>query len=143
MALFGAVGQVIAYSGYQPGFAQVDPALNIPLALANGVVEMSGDLYPLFAPFLGWIGTFLTGYGTASIVLFGKLQVDTAEILKISPVLLASGMAVGSAIGSISSPLKIALAAPLCGAQGREGEILQRTIPLGLGICLLLGVLLL
>jgi len=143
MALFGAVGQVIAYSGYQPGFAQVDPALNIPLVLANGVVEMSGDLYPLFAPFLGWIGTFLTGYGTASIVLFGKLQVDTAEILKISPVLLASGMAVGSAIGSISSPLKIALAAPLCGAQGREGEILQRTIPLGLGICLLLGVLLL
>jgi len=143
MALFGAVGQIIAYSGYETDFAQMNPVLNIPLVLANGIVELSGDLYPLFAPLLGWVGTFLTGYGTASIVLFGKLQVDTAELLKISPVLLASGMAVGSAVGSISSPLKIALAAPLCGAEGREGEILQRTIPLGLGICLLLGLLLL
>lgn len=143
MALFGVAGQMIAYSGYQTGFAHVNPALNIPLALANGVVELSGDLYPLFAPLIGWVGTFLTGYGTASIVLFGKLQVDTAELLEISPVLLASGMAVGSAVGSISSPLKIALAAPMCGAQGKEGEILRRTIPLGLGICLLLGILLL
>lgn len=143
MALFGAAGQIIAYSGYQTSFVQMNPTLNIPLALANGVVELSGEFYPLFAPLIGWVGTFLTGYGTASIVLFGKLQVDTAALLKISPVLLASGMAVGSAVGSISSPLKIALAAPMCGAQGKEGDILQRTIPLGLGICLLLGLLLL
>lgn len=143
MALFGAAGQMIAYSGYETGFNGVNPACNIPLVLANGVVKFSGSLYPLFAPLIGWVGTFLTGYGTASIVLFGKLQVDTAELLKISPALLAGGLAVGSAVGSISSPLKIALAAPMCGAQGKEGEILRRTIPLGLAICLILGILLL
>ncbi len=143
MALFGAAGQIIAYSGYQADFTTLDPARNIALILANGVVAISGRFYPLFAPFIGWVGTFLTGYGTASIVLFGKLHVTTAGLLGVSPSLLASGLAVGSAVGSISSPLKIALAAPMCGAQGREGEILRRTIPLGIGVSLGLGVILL
>ncbi len=142
MALFGAAGQIIAYSGSDPGFAQIDPTKNIAMTLANGMVGISGRFYPLFAPLMGWVGTFLTGYGTASIVLFGKLHVATAELLGVSPSLLASGLAVGSAVGSISSPLKIALAASMCGADGKEGRILARTIPLGIGVALVLGILL-
>jgi lactate permease len=142
MALFGATGQMVAFSGYSTGFAGVDPTHNIALTLANGVVDFSGRYYPLLAPLIGWVGTFLTGYGTASIVLFGKLHVTTAELLGVSPSLLAAGMAVGSAVGSISSPLKIALAAPMCDAQGQEGDILRRTIPLGIAVSLILGLLL-
>jgi lactate permease len=143
MALFGAAGQIIAYSGFQPGFAQMNPANNIAMTLANGMMEISGHFYPIFAPLIGWVGTFLTGYGTASIVLFGKLHVATAKLLGVSPSLLASGLAVGSAVGSISSPLKIALAASMCEAEGKEGWILTRTIPLGIGVALILGVFLL
>ena len=143
MALFGAAGQIIAYSGYAPGFKTVNPDFNIALTLANGVVDLSGRFYPLFAPLIGWVGTFLTGYGTASIVLFGKLHMTTAQLLNVSPSLLVSGMTVGSGIGSISSPLKVALAASMCGAEGKEGEILRRTIPLGIVITLIIGVFLL
>jgi lactate permease len=142
MALFGAAGQIIAYSGYAPGFSTMDPSRNIGLTLANGMVNLSGRFYPFFAPLIGWVGTFLTGYGTASIVLFGKLHVTTAELLGVSPSLLAGGMAVGSAVGSVSSPLKVALAASMCEATGREGEILRRTIPLGIGASLVLGAIL-
>lgn len=142
MALFGATGQIVAFSGYTTGFTSMDPTHNIALTLANGVVDLSGRYYPLLAPLIGWVGTFLTGYGTASIVLFGKLHITTAELLGVSPSLLASGLAVGSALGSISSPLKIALAASMCDAQGQEGEILRRTIPLGVGVSLLLGLVL-
>jgi lactate permease len=140
MALFGAMGQIIAFSGYDPGFTRLNPETNIAMSLANGLVHYSGRLYPLFAPFLGWVGTFLTGYGVASIMLFGKLQLSTAELLSFSPSLLASAMTVGASIGSISSPFKIAIAAPMCGAQGLEGEILRKTIPLGIGISLLTGL---
>jgi lactate permease len=142
MALFGAAGQIIAYSGYTTDFSTMDPSHNIGLTLANGMVNLSGRFYPLFAPLIGWVGTFLTGYGTASIVLFGKLHVTTAELLGVSPSLLAGGMAVGSAVGSVSSPLKVALAASMCEANGREGEILRRTIPLGIGASLVLGAFL-
>lgn len=143
MALFGAAGQIIAYSGYHSGFAEMDPGRNVALILANGMVALSGNLYPLFVPLIGWIGTFLTGYGTASIVMFGKLHVATAQMLGDSPSMTVSALAVGSAVGSISSPFKIALAASMCGAVGREGEILRRTIPLGIVISLLLGIVLL
>lgn len=142
MALFGIAGQIISYSGYLPGFAEVDSSRNIAFTLANGLVGISGRLYPLFAPLVGWVGTFLTGYGTASIVLFGKLHVATAELLQVPPSLLAAAMAVGSAIGSISSPMKVALAASMCGAIGKEGEVLSRTIPLGIVLSLALGTLL-
>ncbi len=143
MALFGAAGQIIAYSGYRTGFIEMDPGRNIALILANGMIALSGNLFPLFVPFIGWLGTFLTGYGTASIVMFGKLTVATAQMLGDSPSMTVSAMAVGSAVGSISSPFKIALAASMCGAVGREGEILRRTIPLGILISLLLGLILL
>ena len=90
-----------------------------------------------------WLIPVVPMVAAFAIVLFGKLQVTTANLLQVSPSLLASGMAVGSAMGSISSPLKIALAASMCGAEGREGWILARTIPLGIGAALALGFVLL
>jgi lactate permease len=143
MALFGAMGQVLAYSGYTSGFGHLDQAHNIPWVLATGLKQYTGSMYPLFVPLLGWVGTFLTGYGVASLMLFGDLQVQAARLLGLSATVLAAGLAVGSAVGSISSPFKIAIATPMCGAVGREGEILRLTIPLGLIASLLLGLVLL
>lgn len=37
-------------------------------------VTYTGSFYPFFAPFLGAIGTFVTGSGTSASVLFGGLQ---------------------------------------------------------------------
>jgi len=139
MGLFGAMGQIIAYSGYGPGFGHLHQARNIPWVLAMGLKTYTGSWYPLFVPLLGWVGTFLTGYGVASLMLFGELQVHAAGLLKVSAVWLAAGLTVGSSLGSVSSPFKIALAAPMCGALGQEGQILRRTIPLGLAAALLVG----
>jgi lactate permease len=139
MGLFGAMGQIIAYSGYGEGFGPLNQAHNIPWVLAMGLKTYTGAWYPLFVPLLGWVGTFLTGYGVASLMLFGELQVHAAALLEVSAVYLAAGLTVGSALGSISSPFKIALAAAMCGALGQEGLILRRTIPLGLAASLLIG----
>jgi lactate permease len=140
IALFGAMGEIISYTGYSKGFTHLIPGNNIAICLASGLIGCTGKFYPVLAPFLGWIGTFLTGYGMASVMLFGKLQLQAAQIMGISPSLLASALTVGASIGSVSSPFKIALAAPLCGAEGREGEILAKTIPLGLAVSFATGV---
>ena len=142
MGLFGAMGQIIAYSGYAEGFVSLTEAHNIPWVLAMGLKAYTGSLYPVFVPLLGWVGTFLTGYGVASLMLFGGLQVHTAALLHVSAVYLAAGLTVGAALGSISSPFKIAIAAPMCGALGQEGRILRRTIPLGLAASCLIGLIL-
>ncbi|MFH1135394.1 MAG: L-lactate permease [Pseudomonadota bacterium] len=142
MGLFGAMGQVISYTGYTPGFAELDSTHNIPWIISQGLAGFSGDFFPIFIPLLGWVGTFLTGYGVASLMLFGQLQVQAAEALGVSAVWLSAGLAVGTSLGSISSPLKIALATPMCGAIGREGEILRLTIPLGVAASMIIGVIL-
>ena len=142
MGLFGAMGQIIAYSGYAEGFVSLTEAHNIPWVLAMGLKAYTGSLYPVFVPLLGWVGTFLTGYGVASLMLFGDLQVHAAALLNVSAVYLAAGLTVGAALGSISSPFKIAIAAPMCGALGQEGRILRRTIPLGLAASCLIGLIL-
>jgi lactate permease len=141
MALFGAMGQMVAFSGYDAAFTAADPAKNLASLLARGTYAYAGSLFPLFVPLLGWAGTFLTGYGVASILIFGKFQVAAAGLLGVSPALLASALAVGASVGSVSSPFKIAFATSLCGAEGQEGGILRRMIPLGLAVSLLLGIL--
>ncbi len=90
-------------------------------------------------PLLGWVGTFLTGLWRRLAHALRDLQVHAAELLKISAVNLAAGLTVGASLGSISSPFKIAIAAPMCGALGQEGRILRRTIPLGLAASLLIA----
>jgi lactate permease len=142
MGLFGAMGQMIAYSGYGADFAAVDSARNIPFVLSEGLKTTTGSLYPVFVPLLGWVGTFLTGYGVASLMLFGQLQVQASGLLGISATWLSAGLAVGASLGSISSPFKIALATPMCNAVGKEGAILRLTIPLGIGASFLVGLVL-
>jgi lactate permease len=140
MMIFGAMGQIIAFTGYGSTGGSFSRADNIPYVLASGLSNMSGSFYPIFAPVLGWIGTFLTGYGALSIMIFGRLQVEIAQFLHVSPEVLSAAMMVGSGIGSISSPFKMAIAASLVGAVGKEGEILRKTIPLGIAISLVTGV---
>jgi len=139
MALFAAMGQVLSFTGSDlVSGPAIEQAGNIPRIVAESL-RVFGPVYPVLVPFLGWVGTFLTGYGVASIMLFAALQMGIAAKLGHSPVLFVSALAVGASIGGISSPFKVAFAASMCGAAGEEGEILRKTIPLGIVACLVLG----
>jgi len=139
MALFAAMGQVLSFTGSDlVSGPAIEQAGNIPRIVSESL-RIFGPVYPLLVPFLGWVGTFLTGYGVASIMLFAALQMGIAAKMGHSPILFVSALAVGASIGGISSPFKVAFAASMCGAAGEEGEILRKTIPLGIGACLLLG----
>lgn len=143
MALFGGMGQVLSFTGWDLVSGQaIDQSGNIPRIVAESLLT-AGPVYPVLVPFLGWVGTFLTGYGVASIMLFATLQMTIAGKLGISPEWLVCGLAVGASIGGISSPFKVAFAASMCGAAGEEGDILRKTIPLGIGACLILGAFML
>ncbi len=142
MALFGAMGQVISFSGFDPSFSKLSPSGNLATVIAEGLHAVTGIYYLFFVPFLGWAGTLLTGYGVASIMLFAKLQVNIGNLLGVDPALLASVLAVGAGVGSISSPFKVAIATPLCNGIGKEPDVLRKTIPAGIGVSLLLGCIL-
>jgi len=90
---------------------------------ASGV----GPAWPLIAPAVGVLGTFITGSATASNILFSEFQLSIAAGLTLSPAAIAAGQSFGAAIGNIIAPHNIIAGGATVGLSGREGEILART----------------
>lgn len=51
------------------------------IEIANALVAATGSMYPAFSPLVGALGAFLTGSGTNANVLFGPLQIASAQSL--------------------------------------------------------------
>src|SRR5262249_53144093 len=86
-----------------------------------------GAVFPFVSSFLGWIACFLTGSDTSSNILFGNVQVATAQQLHLSPVLMAATNSSGAVAGKMISPQNITIGVTTVGLSGREGEVLRST----------------
>lgn len=101
----------------------------------------TGKAFPFFAPFLGWIGVFLTGSDTSSNALFGKLQTVAAQQVGLDPVLTAAANTSGGVTGKMISPQSIAVAAASANLAGREGRLFRWAFRRSLILVLLAGVI--
>ena len=109
--------------------------------LASAAALAAGSLWPLFAPFVGLLGTFVTGSATTSNILFTDFQVATAERLQLSVLALLGAQGFGAAVGNIVCPHNIIAAGATVNLTGKEGEVLRRTLGVALLYALLGGVL--
>lgn len=116
-------------------FSGMIAELGMALALATG------SFYPLFAPTIGCLGTFLTGSDTSSNILFGKLQANVGHTIGVDPAWLAAANTAGATGGKIISPQSIAVATSAIGQQGKEGEIMKKAIPFALGYIVVAGLM--
>lgn len=96
--------------------------------IADFIVAATGHFYPLIAPFIGSIATFVTGSSTSSSVLFSKLQASTAMTLGIDQNWLVAANTVGSTAGKIISPQSIAVATASANIVGKESTLLNRVV---------------
>ena len=124
-AMFG-VGFVMRYAG-------LDAILGLAFA-------RTGRLYPFFGTMLGWLGVALTGSDTSSNVLFGSLQVLTANQLGISAVLMAAANSAGGVMGKMIDAQSIVVAGAATGYVGHEGVILRRIFWHSLALASLVGL---
>ncbi len=111
------------------GFSTVMDYAGMITVIAGGLAAATGSFYPLFAPLVGGIGTFITGSDTSANILFGKMQSTVAGHINVSPDWLAASNTVGATGGKIISPQSIAIATSACSLQGKEGEILKKSLP--------------
>lgn len=98
--------------------------------LADAAATAVGSSWPLLAPAVGALGTFVTGSATASNALFSDLQASTAAASGLDPVILLGAQGFGAAVGNAMAPHNVIAAAAVVGLAGREAEILRRTVPL-------------
>ena len=108
--------------------------------LGRAIAAGTGAAFPIFAPYIGVLGTFMTGSNTNSNVMFGALQLESANALGISTVTIASIQSIGGSLGSAIAPAKVLVGTTIVGLSGRENEVMRRTIPYCLGIVLLVGI---
>lgn len=116
---------------------------SMPIAMARGVADLMGGVYPLLAPSVGAIGAFLAGSNTVSNLMLSQFQYETALLIGASGALLVAAQSVGAAAGNMVAIHNVVAASATVGLLGREGVTLRKTIIPTLYYVLFTGLLVL
>ena len=130
IALFAAVALVSIFRGSGITDAILNPNAypSMPLAMANAVAGISGKTWPLFASFVGGLGSFITGSNTVSDLLFAEFQWGVATQLNLPRQIIVAAQAAGGAMGNMICIHNIVAACAVVGLSGMEGQILKKTV---------------
>ena len=124
----GQVGPVVVALVAMLGLSRVMVAAGMIDTLAEAAADATGDAWPLFAPIVGGLGTFITGSATASNILFTDFQVATAQTLGATTLPLIGAQGFGAAAGNMIAPHNVIAAAAVVGETGNEGAMLRTTL---------------
>ena len=83
----------------------------------------------------------MTGSNTNSNVVFGALQLHTAQLLTLPVALILAGQTAGAALASVMAPTKIVVGASTAGMAGREGDVMRQMIVYTSLLVLLISIL--
>ncbi|MDB2241290.1 L-lactate permease [Halorubrum ezzemoulense] len=97
-------------------------------ALSRALAIGAGGLLPMISPWIGAIGSFMTGSNTSSNILFSVLQYNAAETVELSRTIAVSLQNVGGGLGNMVSVLNVAAICGVVGITGREGDLLRKAI---------------
>ena len=109
--------------------------------IAEALVSLTGDLYPLAAPVIGLLGAFITGSTTNSNVIFGYLQEAAASSIGMSAAIMCAAQSIGASIGCSIGPTTVSLGATAAQIQGKESMIYRKTLVPILITATLLGIM--
>lgn len=112
--------QILIYSGENNS-----GLVAMPLYIAE-LFSSVGKFWPLFAPFIGALGAFITGSSTASNLLFSDFQLQAAIFFKLPAVLILALQSVGSAVGNMISIGNILAVLAVVHASKKDETIILR-----------------
>ena len=107
--------------------------------LARGLAVGMGAVFPLVAPWIGALGAFMTGSNTNSNVVFGALQMRTANLLGYNVALILAAQTAGAALASVMAPTKVVVGASTAGMAGREGDVMRKLLVYAVPMVLLIS----
>lgn len=98
------------------------------IAMSEATANIFSGAWPLFSPFIGILGSFMSGSNTTSNVLFGSFQYEVAGNLGISHTIVLGLQAVGGAIGNMVCVHNVVAVCTTVGILGVEGKIIRRNV---------------
>lgn len=114
---------------------------SMPLELAAMAAEMAGSQWPLAAPFIGALGSFIAGSSTFSNMMFSGFQAAVAAQSGFPITLTIALQMIGANAGNMVGVANVVAAASVVNLSGREGQIIRFTLGPALLYCALAGVL--
>ncbi|WP_221566933.1 L-lactate permease [Alkalihalobacillus sp. TS-13] len=100
----------------------------MPIVLADGVASLTGDIWPLFAPFIGGLGAFIAGSNTVSNMMFSLFQYDVGSQIGVDASWIVALQAVGGAAGNMICVHNVVAASAVVGLVGKEGDVIRKTL---------------
>jgi lactate permease len=117
---------------------------SMPLTLADGMAALAGQTWPLFAPLVGAVGSFVAGSVTVSNLMFSLFQFGVSVQIGVSTAMVLGLQCVGASAGNIICVSNIVAAEATVGLTGREGILIRKVLVPTLyyvGFAGLLGIL--
>lgn len=109
------------------------------VVLANGIASVMGRVYIVLAPFVGLLGTFMTGSNMSSNILFSGFQMTTANLLNVDPSVVLGAHTAGGSVGGAVSPSNIILGTTTANVLGTEGEVLKKMLMVTVPVTIVIG----
>ncbi|MDF2902472.1 MAG: lactate permease [Bacillus sp. (in: firmicutes)] len=118
-----AMVQVFSNSGLNAG-----SLISMPAYIADTFASRLGAVWVFVAPFLGELGSFITGSATVSTLTFSPIQYNVASQAGLDPYIVLAMQVIGSAAGNMIFVHNVVAASAVVGLAGKEGEIIRKTL---------------
>ncbi|MBM7581115.1 L-lactate permease [Jeotgalibacillus terrae] len=102
--------------------------LSMPLELADFVSAAAGTNWPLVAPVIGALGSFISGSATFSSMMFSLFQFSVADQIGADPQIVLALQVLGANAGNMICVLNVVAAASVVNLTGKEGTIIRMTL---------------
>jgi lactate permease len=114
---------------------------SMPLELAEAASELVGDSWPLAAPWVGALGSFVSGSATFSHLMFASLQESVATSVGANETVVLAQQVGGANAGNMVCVTNVVTVAAVVGLLGREGEVIRVTaIPMAVYTVIFAGL---
>jgi lactate permease len=101
--------------------------LAMPVELATAGAVALGSLWPLVAPVVGALGSFVSGSATFSHLMFAQLQADVAVEIGVEQATVLAQQTGGANAGNMVCVANVVAVAGVTGQLGKEGRVIART----------------
>lgn len=95
------------------------------IALSREAGNLFKGVWPMFAPFIGILGAFMSGSNTTSNILFSGFQYGVADQIGMSKLIIVGLQVVGGAAGNMICIHNVVAACTTVGVLGKEGRVIR------------------
>ena len=99
------------------------------LNLLRDTGAVVGKFYPAAAVLIGASGSFITGTGLGSNIMFADMHIQAAGALGMNPITVFAGQNAGASLGNLICPNNTVAACATVDQIGNENKVMKRTLP--------------